>query len=88
MRVPKDVLLVNGTMVGLPSIHGSAIGEVVGIESTPEDAFQTVYVRSPINQYDLRYVHIDVMTAWEVPLHIEQVEGSDESENEEVTETE
>jgi hypothetical protein len=76
LRIPKDIPLTTGMTVRLPTIHASALGEVVEVESTPEDAFQTAFVRSPIQQYELRYTHIEPMTVWEVPAQTEDTGAS------------
>lgn len=64
MSVPRDVPLAVGDPVILPNYAGNLIGYIVGIDMAPEDAYQTVYVGHPTNQYQIRHVFVDVAHMW------------------------
>lgn len=71
IRVPRDLEIAERTDVVLPNFGGSPIGTVVHIALTPQDAYQTVYVRAPVNMYQVRYVFVDLDTVWnptDIPL--------------------
>jgi len=63
--LPRDVAINIGDPVMLQTFESHPLGTVVDIEVTPEDAFQTVWVRAPQNIYDTRYVLIDTTHTWQ-----------------------
>jgi len=64
LSLPRDVEVATGNTVQLPTFLTYPIGEVVDIEAKPEDAYKTIYVKSPVNIHTLRYVFLDVTTSW------------------------
>ena len=79
--VPRDVPLAVDDPVQLPSFETNIIGSIVSIEATPEDAFKTVYIQSPINMYELRFVVVDTTTVWKAPSPEDQEgEGEERSD--------
>jgi len=65
LTVPRDISIAVGDPVLLPNYASNPIGSIKAIEMNPEDAYQTVYVEHPVNQYELHYVLVDVRHAWE-----------------------
>ncbi len=65
IELPRHVVVSVGDGVLLPNIAGSMLGTVSDIVSERENAYQTVYVRSTINPWELRYVRVDVAHVWE-----------------------
>jgi rod shape-determining protein MreC len=57
--VPRDLEVREGDIVVLPRFSSYPVGTVVSIEVAPEDAFQTLFVKSPVNHYTLRYGLLD-----------------------------
>lgn len=55
---PRDFEVREGDLVTLPSFHGYPIGEVVYIESAPEEAHKTVYARQMARSSEVRYVRV------------------------------
>jgi len=64
LRVPRDLEVTEGTDVVLPNFVASPIGTVARVELTPQDAYQTVYVSSPVNVYQVHYVFVDTTNSW------------------------
>ncbi len=69
IRVPRDLEVATDSEVLLPTFEGNPIGTVAVVEVTPQDAYQTVYVRSPVNIHQLQYVFVDTTHSWspEIP---------------------
>src|SRR3989339_190469 len=59
ITIPRDIYVEEGDSVVLPSFTTYPIGTVASIEVAPEDAYKTLYIRSPSNVYGLRHVLID-----------------------------
>lgn len=64
VSIPRDVEIVLEDNVTLPSFETYLIGNIASIEVEPEDAYKTLYIRSPVNMYELRYVLVDTATVW------------------------
>lgn len=58
MRFPKDVLLVEKDIITLPELDLFVLGAVNKIITSPEDPFQTVLFKFPINIFELKWVQI------------------------------
>jgi rod shape-determining protein MreC len=67
VSIPRDIEFTIDDMFVLPAFPTYPIGNVVSIEVAPEDAYKILYVRSPVNMYELRYVLLDTLTTWEQP---------------------
>jgi rod shape-determining protein MreC len=67
MTVPRDILLSIDDMVLLPNFSTYPVGRVSFIEVAPEDAYKKVYVRSPVNTYELRHVLVNATAVWKIP---------------------
>lgn len=79
VSIPRDIeFAVDDTFV-LPSFPTYPLGKIVSIEVAPEDAYKILYVRSPVNMYELRFVLIDTTTTWKQP-DLEEVEAVTETE--------
>jgi hypothetical protein len=35
------------------------------VEVSPEDAYKTLYIKAPVNIYNLRFVMVDTSSVWE-----------------------
>jgi rod shape-determining protein MreC len=85
--VPRDLEIREGDTVVLPQFSSYPIGTVVAIEVTPEDAFQTLFVRSPVNTLELRYGLLDPIAASPathvVPIETPETVTEDEPKGEE-----
>lgn len=66
MRIttPRDTNVEIGDTVTLPSFVTYTLGTVVSIEVSPEDAYKMLYIQSPVNSYELRYILIDTTSIW------------------------
>jgi hypothetical protein len=64
IRIPRDLSVEEGTKVLIPNFPGNPIGTVAHVELSPQDAYQTVYVSSPVNVYQVQYVFVDTTTSW------------------------
>jgi cell shape-determining protein MreC len=64
IRVPRDLEVSVGSEVLLPTFSSNPIGVVALVEVTPQDAYQTVYVQSPVNIHQLQYVFVDPSRIW------------------------
>ncbi len=58
VKLPREVLIEEGDIVVLPEMSLSVLGIVGSISTTPEDPFQTILFRIPINIFQLRWVQI------------------------------
>lgn len=90
ITVPRDIETTIGDIVTLPSFKTYTIGTVVSIEVAPEDAFKLLFITSPVNMYELRYVLIDTTSVWNIHTEKEdqQPEEEKESDNQEEEEEE
>lgn len=87
VSIPRDIeFAVDDTFV-LPSFPTYPIGKIVSIEVAPEDAYKILYVRSPVNMYELRYVLLDTTTTWKQP-ELEEADTVTETDVEAEPETE
>ncbi len=69
MQIPRDIMLnINDTII-LPSFSTYLIGSIASIETSPVDAYKTIYVRSPLNIYNLRFVLVDTTSSWNAREH-------------------
>ena len=59
LSLPRDIPMTVGDVIQLTHWLTLPIGNIVSIAATPEDAYATVYVRSPVNMFELRYVRVD-----------------------------
>ena len=64
ISLPRDVSVEEYDSVMLPSLSVRPLGEIVSIEVTPEDAFKTLYLRSPVNIHNVRHVFVDTTVTW------------------------
>jgi cell shape-determining protein MreC len=64
LSVPRDLPLAPGNKVVLPDLVGEPIGEVEHVDLAPQDAYQTVYIASAANPYELRFVLVDTTRTW------------------------
>jgi cell shape-determining protein MreC len=85
VSIPRDIEFAVDDIFVLPSFSTYPIGKIVSIEVAPEDAYKILYIRSPVNMYELRYVLIDTTTVWKQPemedVTEPQVEIEPEPEN-------
>ncbi len=93
LTVPRDVALEKDDTLLLPMLSTHPIATVASIQVSPEDAYKTAYLRSPVNMYELRFVYIDTTHTWDtkeaakqVELSLQPKEVSTEGEEEEDTE--
>lgn len=75
--VPRDVDVAVGDTVTLPTFKTYVIGIVASIEVSPEDAFKTVFIRTPKNINTVRFVRIDTVHTWSTTFSepLEEVES-------------
>lgn len=59
LKVPKDLDVIVGDMLLLPGMHTKILGIVRQIESRQTDSFQKVYVKTPVNIFQLRWVAVE-----------------------------
>lgn len=71
LTLPRDAEVKVGDAIVLPGFSTHLVGTVVHIQLAPEDAFQIVYVESPENIYQTRYVLVDTMHTWQSELSAE-----------------
>lgn len=57
-RVSQDFDIVPGDLAVLPGFGGRVVGEVVSVDSRVTSAFKQVYLRLPINIFNLRWLEI------------------------------
>ncbi|KKS30576.1 MAG: hypothetical protein UV60_C0001G0013 [Parcubacteria group bacterium GW2011_GWA2_43_11] len=82
ITVPRDVEVHEGDSVTLPSFTTYTLGTIASIEVAPEDAYKTLYVRSPSNSYGLRHVLVDTTSIWNIePQAEEDTEGDKEAQD-------
>jgi len=55
-QIPREILVREGDVLLMPSLGNSLIGVVDFISFDPRDPFQTLFVRSPINYHQIKYV--------------------------------
>lgn len=58
IRAPRDVPVVLGDIVSVPSINGMLLGTVAAIDSNPENPFSDIYVSSPVNLRTVRFMEV------------------------------
>jgi len=75
--LPRDVEVREGDTVVLPSFTVAPIGLVKKIVAAPEDAYKILFIESPINIYQLRFVLLDTTHVWQVPKLDETDTGSE-----------
>jgi cell shape-determining protein MreC len=90
--LPRDVSVVVDDSVILPTFSTYPIGKVAAIEVAPEDAYKTIYVRSQVNMYELRFVLVDTTSLWHSGsqtdlFELEIVSENNKDETGSVTET-
>ena len=76
LTVPRDVEIERNDTIVLPSFSTHPIGTIASIIVSPEDAYKTAYLRSPVNMHELRFIHIDTTHTWDSKNISEQVELS------------
>jgi cell shape-determining protein MreC len=64
LSIPRDLTVAVDDVVILPNFPGNPVGTVAQIDLAPEDAYQTIYVRQSFNQYELRFVMVDLEQTW------------------------
>lgn len=62
-RAPRDLAIHEGDLLTLPSFNSYPLGEVVFIDSAPEEAHKTVYARQSVRPSEVRYVLIHAPSA-------------------------
>lgn len=65
--VPRDVQIDINDTVALPTFETYTLGTITSIKVSPEDAFKTVFIKTPVNTYELRYVLVDTASVWKIP---------------------
>jgi cell shape-determining protein MreC len=71
MSIPREIVVQPGDPVVLSSFPSYVVGNIADIRMRPEDAQQTIYVRSPSNTHAVRFVLVDVLHAWEPPAELQ-----------------
>jgi cell shape-determining protein MreC len=79
MSIPREMDIKQGDPVVLSTFPSYVVGHVADIRVRPEDAQQRVYVRSPLNIRNVRFVMVDALHAWEPPTNIHPDTLIDES---------
>ncbi len=67
MSVPRDTDASINDIVTLQTFSAYVLGNIVSIEISPEDAYKTIFIQSPVNMYKIRYVLIDTSHIWKTP---------------------
>ncbi len=65
MSVPRDTKVKIGDAIILQSFLTHSVGNVISVEVSPEDAYKTLYIKAPVNIYNLRFVMVDTSSVWE-----------------------
>ena len=83
LSIPREIVVERDAPVLLTTFPSYVVGYVADIRVRPEDAQQTVYVRSPSNTHTIRFVMVDALHAWKPPENIQPetllIEELDES---------
>ncbi|MFH0845909.1 MAG: rod shape-determining protein MreC [Patescibacteria group bacterium] len=58
IKLPQDVKINKGDFVTLPDEDIKILGVIEDIEIKPEDPFQTILFRSPVNIFELRWIEL------------------------------
>lgn len=56
--LPRDIAVVRGEMLSLPGINQKIVGTVTNTQMLPDDSFQTVTAKLPINIFELERVFV------------------------------
>ncbi len=64
MYVPRDTDAVIGNLITLQTFSSYILGRIVSIEISPEDAYKTMFIQSPVNVYEIRYILVDTSHVW------------------------
>lgn len=56
--IPRDIAITRGEMLTLAGLNQKVVGVVVNVETFPNDSFQTVTAKLPINIFELERVFI------------------------------
>ncbi len=57
-KLPRDANVVVGDIVSIPDIDIKILGTVEYIQKEANDPFQVVFIKSPVNIYELKFVEI------------------------------
>ena len=76
LTVPRDILVQEHDYILLPTFSTHPIGTIASVLVTPEDAYKTAYVRSPINMHELRHVYVDTTHIWNAKDVLDEIEFS------------
>jgi len=63
-QAPAGIMVAVGDSVVLPGIAGGFVAALSHIERTEAESFVTLYMRLPVNLFELRYVEV-----WKEPRH-------------------
>ena len=59
VEVPKDADVIWGDIFGYPALTTSVIGSVYYIDNNPQSSFKTVYIRTPGNVFESKWVFVE-----------------------------
>lgn len=59
-ELPRGVEVKTGAKARFPGLEGSVLGIVEHVQKSENDTFQTVFIKSPVDIWTLRYIQIEV----------------------------
>jgi cell shape-determining protein MreC len=59
-KLPRELDVVSGDTVTFPELNKQVVGVVEAIEVTPNDSFQRILFKSPINLTETRFVEVEL----------------------------
>jgi cell shape-determining protein MreC len=59
ITLPKEIPAAQGDKIFFPGIRASLVGVVDSVDMTLSSSFQTIYVRSPVSLFTLRFVEVE-----------------------------